>query len=85
MPVVLPREQWLSHKHFGQNAPDSPKIDGLRVFLYENPPRKKVEILAFVYILKESIISGARYQRVATYSCKIMALCSMIQLLKRNR
>ena len=64
--VVTTGEKWLPIQQLRENAPDSPKVDGLldgqrRQQLFTKAP-------TFVYILNESMISGARYHLVATYS-----------------
>lgn len=68
--VVAAREQGLAHQHLGKDATNSPDINSLGISSASrtHPQGGGERECTFVYILKESMISGARYHRVATYS-----------------
>ena len=69
--VVTTWEKWLARKHLGEDTAYGPYIDGLdddRMVRTKNMVLWRTRGPTFVYCLNVSMISGARYQRVATYS-----------------
>lgn len=66
--VVAAGEKWAPSEKFSKNTANCPDVDGLVYKVEYDSWRKGHKKLAFVYILNDSMISGARYHRVATYS-----------------
>ena len=83
MAIITAWEQWTTGQEFSKDTADSPDIDSL-LQKATTPKKKKMDqdhnvsifssllnlntALTLVYILKDNMISGARYHRVATYS-----------------
>lgn len=70
MAVVTTGEERTASEELREDATNSPNIDRLGdpQQRLERFSGRNTERLTLVYILKDSMISGARYHRVATYS-----------------
>lgn len=68
MVIIASREERLSRQHLREDAPDRPDINGLIGRTVNKIVVGGARRRTLVYCLNVSIISGARYHRVATYS-----------------